>query len=233
VAVTLVPDLSDLTLVPGRCFTFGSVPTILLFDAPFAGFDGLLKRAEDVVLGLLCLSIAALPMLLIAIGVRLSSPGPVIFKQRRHGLRGREIWVWKFRTMTVCEDGAVARQARRGDARITCFGRLLRATSLDELPQLVNVLQGQMSLVGPRPHPLALDEAHQALIDGYSLRLRAKPGLTGWAQVCGLRGETDTLEKMRRRVEHDLAYINAWSLWLDLKIVALTVLRCWTGRNAY
>jgi putative colanic acid biosynthesis UDP-glucose lipid carrier transferase len=157
----------------------------------------------------------------------------VFFRQRRYGLNGREIRVLKFRTMTVCEDGAVVKQATKNDARITPLGRILRRTSLDELPQFLQVLTGEMSVVGPRPHAVAHNEQYRGLIHGYMLRHKVKPGITGWAQVNGWRGETDQLEKMERRVEHDLEYIQNWNLFLDLKIIFLTVLGSKKNRNAY
>lgn len=172
-------------------------------------------------------------MLLIAAAVKLTSKGPVIFRQRRYGLDGSEITVFKFRTMSVLEDGPDVQQARRNDPRVTKLGRILRATSLDELPQLFNILRGDMSMVGPRPHPTVLDDQHRDLIDLYFLRHRMKPGLTGWAQVNGFRGETDSLDKMTGRIDHDLHYIRQWSLPLDLKIVALTVVRGFSGKNAH
>jgi putative colanic acid biosynthesis UDP-glucose lipid carrier transferase len=165
--------------------------------------------------------------------VRLESPGPVLFRQRRHGRDGREIVVWKFRTMTACESDAEFRQVRRGDPRVSRLGAILRATSLDELPQLFNVLQGTMSLVGPRPHPIPLNEQHRDTMDWYMLRHRVKPGMTGWAQVNGFRGQTDILHKMQGRVDRDLEYIHNWSLSLDLRILALTVVRGFVGKNAY
>ena len=232
VSVYVVPDLLAFALLRSQWLPLGSVSAVSLFERPLVGFERVLKRAEDVAVATLCLAIAALPMALIAAAVKLSSPGPVLFRQRRHGLDGREIVVWKFRTMRVCEEDAQFRQARPGDPRVTRLGVLLRATSLDELPQLVNVVQGRMSIVGPRPHPLLLNEQHRDQIDWYMLRHRVKPGITGWAQVNGYRGETDTVEKMQRRVEHDLEYIDRWSLWLDVKIILLTLLRGFVSRNA-
>jgi len=165
--------------------------------------------------------------------VRLTSKGSAIFKQRRYGLQGQEIMVYKFRSMTVCEDGDRVCQATKEDDRITPLGRFLRRTSLDELPQFINVLQGRMSIVGPRPHAVAHNEMYRKLINGYMLRHKVKPGITGWAQVNGLRGETETVDKMKARIEYDLDYIRNWSIWLDLKIVFMTVLKGFTGKNAY
>jgi putative colanic acid biosynthesis UDP-glucose lipid carrier transferase len=165
--------------------------------------------------------------------VKVSSPGPVLFKQRRYGIDGKEISVWKFRTMRVCEDGDHVPQATKKDPRITPLGSFLRRTSLDELPQFVNVLMGRMSIVGPRPHAVAHNELYRGQVKGYMLRHKVRPGITGWAQINGWRGETDTLDKMVNRIEHDLWYIRNWSLWLDLKIIVLTAVRGLTGMNAY
>jgi putative colanic acid biosynthesis UDP-glucose lipid carrier transferase len=167
------------------------------------------------------------------VGVKLSSPGPVLFKQRRYGVDGRKIVVYKFRTMTVAEDGDVVRQATKNDSRVTRFGAFLRRTSLDELPQFINVLQGRMSVVGPRPHAVAHNELYRKLIRGYMIRHKVRPGITGLAQVNGLRGETDSLDKMRARIEYDLAYLRGWSLLLDLQIVLKTVAVALRGHNAY
>jgi putative colanic acid biosynthesis UDP-glucose lipid carrier transferase len=156
-----------------------------------------------------------------------------LFKQRRYGVDGREIVVYKFRTMTVCEDGEMIRQATRGDARVTRFGAFLRRTSLDELPQFINVLQGRMSVVGPRPHAIAHNEMYRKLIKSYMIRHKVKPGITGLAQVNGLRGETDSVEKMKARIEYDLAYLRNWSLRLDLQIVLRTVFVVLKKQNAY
>jgi putative colanic acid biosynthesis UDP-glucose lipid carrier transferase len=169
----------------------------------------------------------------IAVGVKMSSPGPAIFRQRRYGLDGREIIVYKFRSMTVTEDGAVIRQATRTDGRVTPFGAFLRRYSLDELPQFINVLQGRMSVVGPRPHAVAHTEMYRKLIRGFMIRHKVKPGITGWAQVNGLRGETNTLDKMEKRIAYDLAYLRRWSLRLDLCIVLKTILVVLRDRNAY
>jgi putative colanic acid biosynthesis UDP-glucose lipid carrier transferase len=192
-----------------------------------------LKRASDILLSTLILAAIWPLMLAIALGVKSSSPGPVLFKQRRYGLDGKEILTFKFRTMTVCEDGAHIRQARPGDERVTAFGAFLRRTSLDELPQFLNVLAGSMSIVGPRPHAVAHNEQYRRLIGGYMLRHKVKPGITGWAQVCGLRGETETVVKMEQRVRHDLEYLKNWSLSLDLWIMVRTVFAILTPRNAY
>ena len=172
-------------------------------------------------------------MLCIAIAIRLTSPGPAIFRQLRHGLDGHEFTIYKFRTMTMQASTTQYKQAERDDPRVTRLGAFLRRTSLDELPQLVNVLQGRMSMVGPRPHPLKLNDDHARVIQRFILRHKVRPGITGWAQINGLRGETKTVDKMRSRVEYDLEYINNWSFWFDLRILVLTVVRLWRDRNAF
>jgi putative colanic acid biosynthesis UDP-glucose lipid carrier transferase len=228
-----VPDILGLTVVQGRLQDVGGVPVVGLCESPFTGVNALVKRAEDLVLASVILVLIAPLLAAVALGVKLSSPGPVIFRQRRHGLDGREIVVWKFRSMRALDDGAVVRQATRDDPRVTRFGAFIRRTSLDELPQFFNVLQGRMSIVGPRPHALAHTEQYRALIGPYMVRHKVKPGITGWAQVNGLRGETDTVDKMRARVEHDLEYLHRWSLTLDLRIVARTVALMLFDRRAY
>ena len=231
--VYVIPDLYVFDLLHARWTNFGGIPIVSVFDSPFHEVDGWLKRVEDLVLGSIILMLIALPMLFIVIGVKLSSLGPVFFKQHRYGLNGEIIEVWKFRTMTVCEDGDNIPQAKKGDCRITPYGRFLRCTSLDELPQFFNVLGGSMSIVGPRPHAVAHNEQYRRLIHGYMLRHKVKPGITGWAQVNGWRGETDTLEKMQKRVEFDLAYMRNWSLWLDIRIILMTVFKGLWGKNVY
>jgi exopolysaccharide biosynthesis polyprenyl glycosylphosphotransferase len=204
-----------------------------LVVAESRGVNGFWKRAEDLVIGSLLVALCAVPMLLIAIGIKLDSPGPIFFRQRRYGRGGTEIDVLKFRSMRVQENGPVVVQATQGDPRVTAFGWFLRRTSLDELPQLLNVLLGDMSLVGPRPHAVAHNELYREQIVEYMLRHKVKPGITGWAQVNGWRGETDTLRKMVYRVEHDLEYIRKWSLWFDCKILLLTAFGRRVWRNAY
>ncbi len=231
-SVYLAADFFAFDLLHARWGTLGGVPTVSLHETPFYGVDGWLKRIEDIVLGSLILMIIAIPMLIIAIGVKLSSPGPVLFRQRRYGLNGEVIHVLKFRSMNVTEDGPEIKQATEGDARITRLGALLRRTNLDELPQFVNVLEGSMSIVGPRPHAVAHNELYRGKIQGYMLRHKVKPGITGWAQVNGWRGETDTLDKMEKRVEHDLDYIRNWSLLWDLQIILMTVFGSGARRNA-
>jgi putative colanic acid biosysnthesis UDP-glucose lipid carrier transferase len=231
-SIYFVPDIFLFDLIQARIDNVNGIPVVAACETPFYGINGLIKRASDIVLSSAILFVAAPVMAAIAIGVKLSSPGPVLFKQRRYGVDGREILVYKFRSMTVCEDGDEIKQATRNDQRMTTFGAFLRRTSLDELPQLVNVLQGRMSLVGPRPHAVAHNELYRKLIKGYMMRHKVKPGITGWAQVNGLRGETDTLEKMETRIEYDLDYLRHWSLMLDLQIITRTL---WIirDRNAY
>lgn len=233
VSVYLVPDFFVSSLFNGKWSNLDGIPIISVYDTPFWGVDGWIKRFEDIVLSLSILVVVAIPLLLIAIAVKVTSPGPVMFKQRRYGLAGEEIVVWKFRSMTVCEDSGDVRQAKRNDPRVTPLGSFLRRTSLDELPQFINVLMGAMSIVGPRPHAVAHNEFYRTKVKGYMLRHKVRPGITGWAQINGWRGETDSLEKMEKRVEHDLWYIQNWSLWLDLKIVILTAFKGFVGKGAY
>jgi putative colanic acid biosynthesis UDP-glucose lipid carrier transferase len=232
-SVYFVPDIFMFDLIQARVDSIGGIPVVAVCETPLFGINALIKRASDILLAATILTLISPIMLAVAIGVKRSSPGPILFKQRRYGLDGREIVVYKFRSMTVTEDGAVVTQAKRGDARVTRFGAFLRRTSLDELPQFINVLQGRMSVVGPRPHAVAHNEMYRKLISGYMIRHKVKPGITGLAQVNGLRGETDTVDKMKARVEYDLSYLRNWSVWLDLVIVMKTVLVVLNDRNAY
>ncbi len=233
VSVYLVPDFFMFDLLHASWGNVGDLPVVSISETPFYGVDGFVKRLEDIILSGLFLLIVAIPMIFIAIGVKLSSPGPIIFRQHRYGLRGNKINVWKFRTMTVDENDQSVAQARKNDPRVTRFGAFLRRTSLDELPQLINVLQGRMSLVGPRPHAVAHNEQYRKQVDRYMLRHKVKPGITGLAQVNGWRGETDTLDKMQMRIKFDLAYIQNWSLFLDLKIIYQTIFKVFSDKNAY
>lgn len=233
VSVHYVPDLFIFDLLSASLNNIKGIPIISIHDTPFYGIDGAMKRAFDIVFSTLVLIAIAIPLLLIALCVKLSSPGPVLFKQRRYGFRGEEIIVWKFRSMTVCEDSENVVQAKKNDARVTKLGNFLRRTSLDELPQFFNVLQGKMSVVGPRPHAVAHNEFYRGQVKGYMLRHKVKPGITGLAQINGFRGETDSLDKMEGRIQYDLNYIRNWSLWLDIKIVLLTILKGFTGAKAY
>ena len=232
-SVYLIPEISFIDLIQARVDDIRGIPVIALCETPFQGWSGIKKRALDIAIASLML-VAAIPvMLAIAIGVKLTTGGPVIFKQRRYGLDGEEIVVYKFRTMSVSEDGDDVRQATRNDPRVTPFGRFLRRYSLDELPQLINVLQGRMSLVGPRPHAIAHNEQYRKLIDGYMVRHKASPGITGLAQVNGCRGETADLAEMKRRIDYDLDYLRHWSLMLDLKILLKTVTVLFRSEKAY
>jgi putative colanic acid biosynthesis UDP-glucose lipid carrier transferase len=232
-SVYFVPDVFGISIIQGRLQDMNGVPVVGICETPFTGTNSLVKRISDLVLASLILVLISPLLLVIAVGVKLSSPGPVIFKQRRNGLDGEEIVVWKFRSMTTQDNGHVVKQATRDDPRITRFGAFLRRSSLDELPQFFNVLQGRMSIVGPRPHAVAHNEEYRRLIKAYMVRHKVKPGITGWAQVNGHRGETDTLDKMQARVEYDLAYLRNWSLGLDLQIIARTVKLVFFDRKAY
>ena len=232
VSVRLLPD-QNIESIFSRTDRLGSEFAIEIQRAPLSGAELAVKRTLDVVLagGLL---VVLLPfLLLVGLLIKLESPGPVIFRQRRQGFNGRQFTIFKFRSMKVLEDGRVIHQACQNDTRVTRIGRFLRATSIDELPQLINVLRGQMSLVGPRPHALAHDDDYSMRIANYAYRQHVKPGVTGWAQVNGFRGETITLALMEQRVAHDLWYVKNWSFWLDLRIVTRTVFEVLRGRNAY
>jgi len=232
-SIHFVPDIFGVSVIQGRLEDMGGIPVVGLLVTPFTGINGVVKRSSDIVLSLLILLLISPVLLAVAIGVKLSAPGPIIFRQRRTGLDGEIIEVYKFRSMRSLEDGQVVVQARRGDSRITPFGALIRRTSLDELPQFVNVLQGRMSIVGPRPHAVAHNEQYRRLVKAYMARHKVKPGITGWAQVNGLRGETDTLDKMAARIEYDLEYLRNWTLGLDLLIIARTVKLVFFDRGAY
>ncbi len=232
-SIYFLPDIFAFDLIQARFDEIDGMPLVAVCETPYAGVNGALKRGFDLVFTLAALLVLWPLMFLIALGVKISSPGPAIFKQRRYGLDGREILVYKFRTMTVLEDGGVVRQATKNDARVTPFGAFLRKTSLDELPQLLNVLAGSMSIVGPRPHAVAHNEQYRKLIKGYMLRHKVRPGITGWAQVNGFRGETDTIEKMHGRIEHDLHYLRNWTLSLDLWVIVKTVLVLFRDKAAY
>ena len=232
-SIYFVPDVFAFDLIQGRLVQINGMPAISVCDTPFHGMDAVSKRVTDVILASAALLVLSPLMLLIALAVKVTSTGPILFRQRRYGLNGEEILVYKFRSMTVCEDGAVVTQAKKTDNRVTPLGRILRSTSLDELPQLFNVLEGKMSVVGPRPHAVAHNELYRKLINGYMIRHKVRPGITGLAQVKGLRGETETVEKMRERVRFDLEYLSHWSPWLDVKILLKTVWVIARGENAY
>ena len=233
VDVHLVPDFFTFNLLNARLAHVGKIQTLSVYESPLSGLSSLAKRLEDIIGAALILFMITLPMLLIATLIKLDSPGPVFFKQKRYGLDGKAINVWKFRSMTVADNGSVVKQATKGDVRITKLGAVLRRTSLDELPQFINVLQGDMSIVGPRPHAVAHNEEYRKLVDFYMLRHKVKPGITGWAQINGWRGETDTLDKMEKRIDFDLEYIRQWSILLDIKIVFLTIFKGFINKNAY
>ncbi len=232
-SIYFVPDSFVTDMIQGRMESVGGIPVVAVCDTPFVGFNRIIKRTSDIVLSILILLLISPFMLLIALGVKATSPGPVIFKQRRYGLDGHEIIVYKFRSMVTMDDGDTVQQAQKKDMRVTPLGALLRRTSLDELPQFFNVLQGRMSVVGPRPHAVAHNEMYRRLIKGYMLRHKVQPGISGWAQVNGCRGETETLEKMKSRVDCDLEYLRHWSLRLDAYIIAKTVWVVLRGENAH
>lgn len=232
-SVYFVPDVFIFDLMNARHASIDGIPAISIYDTPFSVADNIIKRGFDIFGSTIILLGIAPLMGLISIAIRATSSGPIIFRQKRYGLDGKSIDVWKFRTMTVTENGHDIRQAMKNDIRLTPIGGLLRRTSLDELPQFINVLQGSMSIVGPRPHAVAHNEQYRKVIKGYMLRHKVKPGITGWAQINGWRGETETLEKMQKRVECDLHYIRNWNIWLDIKIVFLTVFKVFTDKNAY
>ncbi|HEX5103948.1 MAG TPA: undecaprenyl-phosphate glucose phosphotransferase, partial [Pirellulaceae bacterium] len=232
-SVYLVPDFFVFQMLHSRWTDIGGLPVVSVFENPLYGVDGLAKRAFDFVVGSLLLTALAIPMAIVALLIKLTSRGPVFFRPRRYGLDGQEILVWKFRSMTVCEDGHSVAQVTKSDSRVTRIGAFIRKTSIDELPQLFNVVSGSMSLVGPRPHAAAHNEQYRKLIEGYMLRHKVKPGITGLAQVRGWRGETDTLEKMQKRVECDHEYIREWSLWQDIKILFRTIFVVLKRENAY
>ena len=232
--VSLVPDLFQFFVLNQSIGEVGGIPLVALNASSMNGSSRVIKAVEDRVLALLILVLVSPLMLMIALAVRLDSPGPVLYKSRRRGLRDETIEVWKFRTMRPHHQAPnTYTLATRNDPRVTTVGAFLRRTSLDELPQFFNVLQGQMSIVGPRPYPIEINNAYKDVVDRYMLRHKVKPGITGWAQVNGLRGALDTPSKMDRRVQHDLYYIEHWSMWFDLKIVALTVVRGFVHENAY
>ena len=232
-SVYFIPDMFSFDLVQPRLVDINGMPALSVTETPLQGMCGVRKRVFDIAMALFAIAVLSPLLLLIALAVRLSSPGPVIFKQKRYGLNGDQIVVFKFRSMTVCENGGQVTQATRGDKRLTSIGAFLRKSSLDELPQIFNVLFGTMSFVGPRPHAIAHNEQYRKIISGYMLRHKVRPGITGWAQVHGFRGETDTLDKMEQRVRYDLEYLRHWSLWLDAKILFKTLGMVVKRENAY
>ena len=234
VSVYLMLDIFSFDLLNARWMDIHGMPAVSIYENPHRGIDNFTKRVFDLVVGSLILMLILVPMAFIALGVKLTSRGPVLFKQKRYGIHGDEISVWKFRSMSVMDagDGEV-KQATKGDVRITPFGGFLRKTSLDELPQFFNVLAGTMSIVGPRPHAVSHNEHYRSAIHGYMLRHKVKPGITGLAQISGFRGETETLDKMEGRIKYDLDYIRNWSVLLDVKIILSTVFKGFLNKNAY
>lgn len=232
-SIYYVPDIFVFDLIQARTHDILGIPVVAMCETPFAGYRGVAKRVTDLGVSLALCPLLVPVMLIIAALVKMSSPGPVIFRQRRYGLDGRQIMIYKFRTMTVTEDGPQIAQATREDKRVTSIGRFLRRYSLDELPQLINVLQGRMSLVGPRPHAVAHNEEYRKLIKGYMVRHKVRPGITGLAQINGCRGETAQLEQMQARVSYDLEYLRHWTLLLDIKILIQTLLQWLHSEKAY
>lgn len=231
--VHFMPDFLVSNLMYARITQIANLDTISVFESPYQGANEWLKRSEDVILSSFILLLISIPMALIALCIKLTSPGSVFFKQKRYGLDGTEINVWKFRTMFCSENGGDVKQVSKDDNRVTPLGRFLRRTSLDELPQFINVLMGSMSIVGPRPHAVCHNEEYRKKVNFYMIRHKVKPGITGWAQVNGWRGETETLDKMENRVKCDLQYIKHWSLWFDIKIIFMTIFKGFMGKNAY
>ncbi len=228
-----VPDILGISVIQGRFQELNGMPVVGICETPFTGTNQLVKRVSDIVLALLILLVASPILLLLAIGVKLSSPGPIIYKQKRNGLDGEEIVIYKFRSMRMSHETARVQQATKGDPRVTPFGAFMRKQSLDELPQFINVIQGNMSIVGPRPHAVSHNEEYRNLIRTFMIRHKVKPGITGWAQINGCRGETDSVEKMQARVEYDLEYLRNWSLGFDLQIIIKTIRLVFFDRNAY
>ncbi|HHQ6589410.1 MAG: undecaprenyl-phosphate glucose phosphotransferase [Pseudomonadota bacterium] len=232
-SVLFVPDLFSLEMIRNRSEEINGIQILSLCDTPITGLNKIIKRLEDVTLSIAILIFILPIIIIISLAIKVTSSGPIIFKQIRYGIDGRPIYVWKFRTMNVMENGSKVTQAKKNDSRLTSIGGFLRRTSLDELPQFINVLKGDMSIVGPRPHAVAHNEEYRKLIKGYMLRHKVKPGITGWAQVNGWRGETDIPEKMEKRIQYDLDYIRNWSVWFDIKIVFLTIFKGFVNKSAY
>ncbi len=232
-SIYFLPDVYIFDMMQARFDNVGGVPVVSVCESPLSGLDKVIKNLSDFVLATLILIIISPIFMGIVLAIKLTSPGPAIFRQHRYGLNGEPFIVYKFRSMTVCEDGSNIVQAQQNDRRVTKIGAFLRRTSLDELPQFINVLQGRMSIVGPRPHAVAHNEMYRKLIKGYMLRHKVKPGITGWAQVNGCRGETQELHKMKARIEFDLDYLQNWSIWLDLWIIMRTVWVVLRRDNAY
>jgi putative colanic acid biosynthesis UDP-glucose lipid carrier transferase len=232
-SIYFVPNFFIADLIQARIDEIDGMPVVALCETPFSGFNGFVKGISDLILATIILCLISPILIILSIGVKLSSPGPILFRQRRYGLDGHEIVVYKFRSMTVTEDGDKVTQAKVNDTRVTRFGKFIRKTSLDELPQFINVLQGRMSIVGPRPHAISHNEMYRKVIKGYMIRHKVKPGITGWAQVNGFRGETETVGSMKSRIEYDLDYLKKWTLSLDIKIILKTILLVFKDSKAY
>ena len=232
-SIYFVPNFFIADLIQARIDEIDGMPIVAVCDTPFSGFNGFIKALSDFILSSLILCLISPILILLGLAVKLSSPGPILFKQRRYGLDGYEIVVYKFRSMTVTEDGENVTQATINDKRVTRLGKFIRKTSLDELPQFINVLQGRMSIVGPRPHATSHNEIYRKLIKGYMVRHKVKPGITGWAQINGFRGETGSVDSMKLRIDYDLEYLKKWSLTFDMKIILKTVLLIFKDSKAY
>jgi putative colanic acid biosysnthesis UDP-glucose lipid carrier transferase len=232
-SVYFVPDFFMSDLIQARMDRMGGLPVLAVCESPFHGIDGSIKRLSDVVISLLAIVILSPVFLVTALAIAFTSPGPILFKQKRYGLDGKEIEVWKFRSMRVQEEGPSVVQAKRNDDRVTKVGRFIRKTSIDELPQFLNVLQGRMSVVGPRPHAVAHNELYRTIIKGYMVRHKVRPGITGLAQVNGARGETSAVADMAKRIDYDLSYLRDWSLQLDIKIILRTLKVFFHDAQAY
>ncbi len=232
-SIYFVPNFFMADLIQARIDDIDGMPIVAVCETPFSGFNGFVKALSDITISSLILCLIFPLLIVIGLGVKLSSSGPILFKQRRYGLDGHEIVVYKFRSMMVAEDGENVTQATVNDKRVTTFGKFIRKTSLDELPQFINVLQGRMSIVGPRPHAISHNELYRNLIKGYMVRHKVKPGITGWAQINGFRGETESVESMKARIDFDLDYLKKWSLALDLKIILKSVLLVFKDAKAY
>lgn len=233
ISVHIIPNFFIYNILHARWHSIGHYQALSIYDTPFYGAGSLLKKLEDVSMASVILILISVPMLFIALAIKLTSPGPVIFKQKRYGINGKPLTVYKFRSMTTCDNGDVIKQCEKNDTRVTKLGSFLRKTSLDELPQFFNVLDGSMSIVGPRPHAVAHNEEYRKQIGSYMLRHMVKPGITGWAQINGYRGETRQLDQMQKRIECDLYYIRNWSLMWDLKIILKTIINGFVNKNAY
>ena len=234
ITIRYIPDIFGFRLLNHSVSEVAGIPVINISSTPMVGIHRFIKAIEDRFIALVIILLISPLLLLISLFIKFTSTGPILFKQMRHGWDGKQIKIYKFRTMLVhSEDNGAVTQAKINDVRITKLGAFLRKTSLDELPQFFNVLQGRMSIVGPRPHAVEHNDYYKEHIDSYMKRHKVKPGITGWAQINGFRGETDTLDKMKKRVEYDLFYIENWSVWFDLKIIIKTIFHGFVDKNAY